>query len=606
MLNPDVRHLLTDVLRPPTGWRLDTAVATTYTLDLTTLLLAPLSLAAYDHAENGIDQAAPHELLDAIRRYADRTTVFCQAGGIHVPSTYRKLIVFAEESVVELTPPPGRTFHPKIWVLRYSNGVGDFVHRFACLSRNLTADRSWDTVLVADEDSAAPHQISAAPAAAFLEDLLSMSVRPVTPERVDLIRNLAATLRNRSLAVPSPFEGGALYSLGTSGGRDWPVPPAADRVLVISPFLDVTTVRRLPAGSTIVSRAEAFDRLGAAALDGHDLRVLQPHADAPPEDVESDANGDAPKDVPSLEVKSGLHAKVLAWDVGGRGSLLTGSANATSAAFGGNIEFGVLLNGPAGRCGAAAILKDDDKQPGFARLLQPYTASDQPQADVEYELEREIEAFHVALAAAGPEMHVHALDEEFEVTLTWQSRFDLVGETWVRPITAKPALDRRLGAPNNWPGLGLSDLTPFLAVRTRLERDGTMVERASALRATLVGAPGDRARRVLRELLSKVEDVLRYLALLLKDPGIDDLASAIFEASNDDPVGHDVHGSRGWVDDLILVEPLVRAFARNDGALQRVERLLDELRDDDGRLPDLGPDFDDLWRIVSSAQVGRA
>src|SRR4051794_29808751 len=138
VLNPDGRHLLTDALRPPTGWRLDVAVATTYTLDLTSLLLAPLSMAAYDHAEEGIDNAAPHELLEAIRRYAERTTVFCQAGGIHVPSTYRKLVVFAEQSVVEVAPPVGRTFHPKIWVLRFTNAAGAITHRLLCLSRNLT------------------------------------------------------------------------------------------------------------------------------------------------------------------------------------------------------------------------------------------------------------------------------------------------------------------------------------------------------------------------------------------------------------------------------------------------------------------------------------
>ena len=54
-----------------------------------------------------------------------------------------------------------------------------------------------------------------------------------------------------------------------------------------------------------------------------------------------------------------------------------------------------------------------------------------------------------------------------------------------------------------------------------------------------------------------------------------------------------------------MLEPLVRAFARDDGSLDRVERLLDDLRDDDGELPDLGPDFEALWRVVSSAQGGR-
>lgn len=608
MLNPDSRHLLTDALRPPSGQRLDAAIATTYTLDLTTLLLAPLSMAAYDQTEEGIDNASPHELLEAIRRYAGRTTVFCQAGGIHVPSTYRKLTVFAEESIIEVAPPPGRVFHPKIWVLRFTDDAENLTHRLVCLSRNMTGDRSWDTVLLADEEEDAAHKMPAAPAARFLEDLLSMSVRRVPDERADLVRDIASTLRERSLAVPAPFTAGALHPLGTPDGESWPMPASADRVLVISPFLDVTTVRRLPRGTTIVSRAETFDRLGATSLDGHPLRVLQPHADAPPEDLQTEA-GPGPADADdettnALEVKSGLHAKVLAWDEGSTGTVLTGSANATSAAFGGNIEFGVLLSGPVARCGAGAILKDDDKTTGFARLLQPHVAQDEPVPDAEYELEREIEAFHAALAACGPQFHVSAVEDGYEMRLAWTSACEEVGETWVRPVTVKPAYDRRLGDRNHWLGLGLSDVTPFVGVRTRMERGDVTVERTSALYATLLGAPDDRARCILRELLAKVEDVLRYLALLLKDPGLDDVAGTVLEATNDDPNGGRDTPGWAWVEDLVLVEPLVRAFARNDGGLERVSRLLDDLRDDDGKLPDLGPDFESLWQVVSAAQGG--
>jgi hypothetical protein len=379
------------------------------------------------------------------------------------------------------------------------------------------------------------------------------------------------------------------------------MPAAVDRAVVISPFLDVTTVRRLPAKSLVVSRPESFDRLGAPALEGLELRVLQPYADAPPETFEEPEPDGHPAQA-TLEVKSGLHAKVLAWDIGSTGHLLTGSANATSAAFGGNVEFDVLLSGPVARCGAAALMKDDDKQTGFVRLLQPHTPSAEAQPDVEYELEREIEAFHVHLATCGPELHVAEDGDAFEVRLSWATTPDSFGgESWARPITLKVELERRLDSGGQWKGLGLSDITVFLAVRTRLERDGVTVERSSVVRASLVGAPQDRDKRVLRELLSKIEDVLRYLALLLKDPGLDDVASTLLQASNDDPAG-DGSSRWSWFDDLVLVEPLVRAFAREDGSLDRVERLLDDLRDDDGRLPELGEEFDDLWRTVSNAR----
>lgn len=603
MLNPDIRHLLTDGLRPPTGWRIDAAIATTYTLDLTSLLLAPLSMAAYDHSEGGIEGAAPHELLEAIRRYAERTTVFCQAGGIHVPSTYRKLTVFAEDSVVEVAPPPGRVFHPKMWLLRFTNPAGEFTHRLLVLSRNLTGDRSWDTVLMTEEDASLPGQMPAEPAADFIDALTGMTVRPLSDSRRELVEDMARTVRDRSFGVPKPFTAGHLEAMGTTPGDAWPVPARANRCVVVSPFLDVGTVRRLPTGTTIVSRPEAFDRVGAAILAGHDLRVLQPHADASEDEIDA-ASDDAGTDEPTrpFEVKSGLHAKVLAWDTGDSSRVLIGSANATSAAFGGNIEFGVLLEGRPGTGGAAAILKDSDKETGFSRLLQPYVAKKQPDADTEFDLEREIEEFHVALAAAGATIHVSASDGgAFGLRLSLTRRPELVGQTWVRPVTLKPAEDRPLGAETTWDGRGYSDITPFIAVRTRLERDGLAVERASAIRADLIGAPEDRARLVLRELLKNVEDVLRYLALLLQDPSLDGVAGQLLTAVNETSTT----ARRAILDDLVLMEPLVRAYARGDDSLDRVGRLLDDLRDDNGLLPELGPDFHTLWQVLVAAKETR-
>src|SRR5699024_6875854 len=43
MLHPDSTVLLTDALRPPAGYQVDHAVATTYSLTLTAMLIAPMT-----------------------------------------------------------------------------------------------------------------------------------------------------------------------------------------------------------------------------------------------------------------------------------------------------------------------------------------------------------------------------------------------------------------------------------------------------------------------------------------------------------------------------------------------------------------------------------
>src|SRR5688572_23131204 len=103
MLDPTTRHLFTDALRPPSGFTVDIAVGTTYTLNLHTLLLPPLAMAAHDRASVEADEEGDdHDqrtdtlaLLEAVRRFADRTTVFCHAGGIHPPGRYRSMLTFA-------------------------------------------------------------------------------------------------------------------------------------------------------------------------------------------------------------------------------------------------------------------------------------------------------------------------------------------------------------------------------------------------------------------------------------------------------------------------------------------------------------------------------
>ncbi len=123
MLRPETRTLLSDALRPPLGFQVDLAVATTYSLDLTAMLLAPMTFALHDDDVSDLDTVDPIKLLEAVRRYADLTTVFAQAGAIAVPSSYRRILTFAEDCVHEVSSPSG-LFHPKTWTLRFSDGHG--------------------------------------------------------------------------------------------------------------------------------------------------------------------------------------------------------------------------------------------------------------------------------------------------------------------------------------------------------------------------------------------------------------------------------------------------------------------------------------------------
>ena len=147
VLAPDNRALLLDALRPTPGHSLDRAVATTFTLDLETALMVPLAFAGFRFDEN----PDPIEVMEALRRTGERMDIFCQAGAISAARWPSDLVALLEKSIHEVRRPrPDRIFHPKVWALRLLNPAGDPAFRLVVLSRNLTASRSWDTILWLD------------------------------------------------------------------------------------------------------------------------------------------------------------------------------------------------------------------------------------------------------------------------------------------------------------------------------------------------------------------------------------------------------------------------------------------------------------------------
>ncbi len=371
MLEPEGRQLLLDALRPPAGFGLDRAIGTTYTLDLTALLTAPVGFALLDReASDGRSTADPVALLDAVRRNAERIDIFCQAGAIALPSNYQPILTYVEQSIHEVVPPsPGAIFHPKVWVIRYRETAGQQLrYRLLVLSRNLTFDRSWDTVLRLDGAPGSRGWDANEPIARFLRALPAMTREPVTDGLARDIEALADELNGVRFELPADFDSYQLWAFGIDATRSWPFPRKVDRMLVVSPFLTQGCLQRLAGGRSgtdvLVSRPESLDALGSVALATmHETLILSGDSEAP---VMPEADGDAREAPdpatteatavrPGVELR-GLHAKLFVAEVGERTHVWTGSANATDAAFGGNVEFLVELRGRTDRIGIDRVI----------------------------------------------------------------------------------------------------------------------------------------------------------------------------------------------------------------------------------------------------------
>jgi hypothetical protein len=635
MLQPNERELFMEQLRPPAGHVLHTAVGTTYSLDLYALLAVPLAFTYFsceDRDGNTIQD--PLALLEALRRYAGRMSVFCHAGGIHVPPRHQQLLAYVEKSVVQVLPPrPDRNFHPKVWVLRYVAENGDVAYRVLCQSRNLTFDRSWDTIAVLDGqlDRSRRNAFSKnRPLSDFVSTLPKLAVTPPAgrvQEQVDLVADEVLRVK---FSPPLGFSDFAWIPIGISPRYSWPFPRRVNRLAVVSPFADSSLLAKLADMSrgqvALVSSEYQLGSLPPQVLrEFSDVLYMLPEADAegteetqaPDMDDSGDSNAGAVLEVSDAPaVLSGLHAKLYVADVGWKAQVWTGSANATSPAFGGNVEFMVRFDGRKVIHGVEALLGFPENGAGFRSLLAEFPLQDrEPELDQTREDgERRLREGRNLIAQAGFTAQLEPLLEgsrAYSVALVrrnpWARRFpcDVTGRCW--PVSLRPELSVGLATEDpvvaRFPRLSFEGVTSFFAFELSLCQGADRQEVRFVLNVPLEGEPPDREQEVLRQILQSRERFLRFLMLLLSDSDMD--VSRLF-ADNQSGTGA-WSGAFGGMDGEPLLERLLGALARHPARLSHVASLVEELRATPQGRDLLPPDFDLIWPAVAAVyeELGR-
>jgi len=628
MLSPHDRTSLFEALRPPEGFTLDAAVGTSFSLDLEALLTAPIAFALHeartaDPSEGG---AEPVGLLEAIRRHASRITMFCQAGQIAVPARRRAVFAWLEDAVVEVAAPrPGRLFHPKLWVARYGEVDGHrLVLRVLCATRNLTFDASWDTLLRVESEpylppADGPDQPGQAPLAELLRRLPGLAQRPPDQARAAVALEVADELERVPLVAPEPFASLAFHVLGAGQRAGWPWPTNSRRALVVSPFLGEQFLTRFVDShhvATLVSREEALDRLPGETLAAIGrVATLSPALDVDPAGS-SDADHGPPdaKDAapqPGADDEAGdpgrrlggLHAKLFVFDTDSGVRLFTGSANATAAAFDGNVEVLAELTGPAS-AGIDALLADTQGETSLVDLLVDYQPGPEPVDEDDDELEWRLDGLRRELASSRWTAAVAGDGDEHLLTVTSEEPLPISAldglELHLWPITLDEAASAQPlapGAPANARfTVTLEGLTSFLAVRATARHGAARQTTTFLVNAELHGAPEDRHSRLLAAMLRDRDRLLRYLLLLLHDDAAFDGELAGSEAGW---TGRWL--GAGW-DELPLLELLLRALDRNPERLDHIDRLLADLADQRDEL--LPEGFDDVWQPIWSHRRG--
>lgn len=334
MLEPQARISTCDIVRPPTGYMLDALVATSYSASLDTILSLPAAMLA-DRPERaghqiGIISAAE---LAALKRVCERTVVFCQLGGIYPAQLVSPAIIEAEEMVREVRAPNGGSFHPKVWVVRFSHAEGKRdILRIAVMSRNLTADRSWDAGVIM-EGSPGNGLQKTNDLGRLLRHLADSGAKPLDLKRRNMILAMADDVERVRWKAPTGSGQPEFHLIGDQQGRSWHQ-PASDRLAIISPFLTASTVSDLSKTASsrplILSRPDALAQCWPSVSERFERQMVL----SPP-------GGEL--GTPS----AGVHAKVMFWQKGARMRVAIGSMNATRSAISGrNVEFMVSFDCP--------------------------------------------------------------------------------------------------------------------------------------------------------------------------------------------------------------------------------------------------------------------
>ena len=588
---------------------LDSAVGTTFTLDLMALLAVPLAFTFRD-AQDGDGQIAtePLSLLESARRYADRIVVFCHGGRTSVPRAGQPALAFIESSVIAAFPPrrsqAGAVFHPKVWVLRYvprdETHGGPIRYRLVCQSRNLTFDRSWDSSLVLDgelaRDRVRGYSINR-PLSDFISTLPRLASEPISNTQRERISILADELRRVRFKPPDGLELKRFLPFGLRRTND--AYPDLERrpILVISPFLDGEFLRgnvaRRPR-SVLISRRQELLTASAEVVGSFDkVYAFRSGLEPEPEDSEE-----------SLLPLAGLHAKIYVIDDGWNARVGVGSANSTGAALGNpprNVEFMVELAGRKSRYGIDALLSPplQGETGTFSSLIEEFdpaeagtVAEDEDSARLERLLNDAAETVtRTVLTGTVEELSPDRYSLKLDLGEAPQLTPEIEAVTcW--PATLESAREQPLGDGVEFTGLLLDQLSAFLAIELKASVDGRSMSKRFARTIRLKGLPKDRLPRLLAGMLRNKERLMQILWLLLspdQDLSFIELSESLSNKSNGADWGVALPG---------LLERMLETLGSDPQKLDAVASLIEDLRRTEEGKELIDPDFYGVWEAI--------
>lgn len=580
-------------LNPPEGFTLERAVATTYSLDLEALLSIPVAL-FYNKNLDGEVSEDRIDIFDAIQKTSDIITIYCQKGMIKVPSTINRMISFVEESVNELLPTQRHTsFHPKIWVLRYSNSANEILYRVMVLSRNMTFDRSWDLAVIIEGMVRKTVNHKARPLADFIRYLVSLKG---FPQHKQFIKDL----EHVQFETVAPFQDWRFHPTGIHQYANPLTNIKWQDLLILSPFLDNEALLKIAGNAAgkkvLLSRKEELDKIPINTLNKFNQKYCFSQFIVDGEDYEQ-----VQEEANDIRMKQNIHAKLFIGNTPeGATKWFIGSANCSIAALTRNQEFLVEFLGDDERVPMKTALdlllgKEHDVE-----IFQMYERKNkQAIENLEYDFRP---VMHRLLNYLSDPKNYHAVcmpnNEDrsvYNMAIRFQPHFifnhsDL--KQYVAPYGWKGDL-KTIQTEEDlvFENIAIHHLSPFIVFKLVHPAKNHCKEFVTKI---IVDLPSHRKKTIFSSIIHSNDKFLQFIGFLLGS----NTDQVLFKDVESHKKGLNHIGKNWFNTHAQLYEEMLMAASRNPGKLLEIQKLIKKLEDCEAH-EIIPSEFYMVWNVFS-------
>ena len=501
------------------GCKVDFAVGLTYSLNLEAMLTVPLAFGDLGELDNSV-KLSPAFLLEGIRRSSDKIALFCNKGGIHVPSETRTVYSLLESSIFEVQDGNDifSNFHPKIWLVKETDKGGDEWLKLSVMSRNLDFSTCLDICCSIRGHIEKRRSLRGVEKHKPLKDMLLWLSEYAPKAKADEVCQLAEQLDYVDrFKLDTPFQTEDVERNEDEGYDFFPFVYGkeefsaygnylqkylpGDRILVVSPFIDITTLSWLTSrkkdynyeskNSILVTRKEYVTQ---------EVFELFEQVWVPNDTMLDNTTANV-----DLHAKMYLTQRLTGDDLGY--TLYLGSANATVNAFKKNVEFLIRLHYKrTTNDRIKELLEEITSEHRFVVMdaPNPEASNTRPSNEKELVLKRAVGCLRKAVIRTSNK------EGFYDIDLSVRGKYD--NDIQIRPLQCK-GLWQPISNQVLFKELSVHLLSEFYVIR--IPSEDSFIELVAKVKTS--GMPANRDEAIYQSIVTKKEELLDYVAFMLSD-----------------------------------------------------------------------------------------